>query len=291
MTPSVSVIIPTLNRHNTALATVRAMEEQTIKSFELIVLDQSSVESERLRDFRSGTFSYFYHHIEEQGLPNARNVAASIAHGDILVFIDDDITPERDLVEHYSRLFNEIDDSIAVIGGRIYEKDTRMFKERSGLAGGKITFYGKTLKNFDTDIQGECEWALGGNFAVRRYRFLQVGGFDKNFIGNALLEDADFCYRIREAGYIVFYSPLPGLEHLREPRGGVRSANRDKAMYYRSHNSVYFFRKHKSLWQLPLLLIYLNGIFIKDFIKSQHSLIALYYTWTGFLKGLTTSRL
>lgn len=264
------------------------LNHQSIESFEVIVIDQSDNVPDILCNFSAEKYQYRFHHIEEKGLPNARNVGALLATGDILVFIDDDVDLDDDLLAAYSREFERLGDEYWLIAGRIREPGTKMFKQTGSIVGGKITLYGKTLKNLDTDDQGECEWVAGGNFAVRRSRFLQVGGFDKNFIGNAMLEDADFSYRIRKAGGKVFYSPRPKLEHLRIPTGGTRTIHRDKAMFYRAHNTVYFFRKHKSLWQLPLVFLYLNGVAVKELFRKKHSLRAVPYTWLGFIKGFAT---
>ncbi len=286
---TISVLIPTLNRFKAALNTLMVLDHQSIESFEVIVIDQSDNVPDILSNFSAEKYQYRFHHIEEKGLPNARNVGTHLATGDILVFIDDDVDPDDGLLAAYSREFERLGDEYWVIAGRIWEQGTRMFRQTESVVGGKITVYGKTLKNFDTNTEGECEWAAGGNFAVRRYHFLQVGGFDKNFIGNAMLEDADFSYRIRKAGGKVFYSPRPKIEHLRISTGGTRMIDRDKSMFYRAHNSVYFFRKHKHLWQLPLVFLYLNGVAVKDLARKKHSLRAVPYTWLGFIRGFTTS--
>jgi GT2 family glycosyltransferase len=282
-----TIVVPTINRPEATFLILNELTKQTIPSFEVIVLDQSDRLDKKTAEFQTDSFTYVYHHIEEKGLPNARNVAAQLAHGDILVFIDDDVRADYKMAENYLLLFNEHDDPFTVLGGRIHEQGSRIFRERKGIVGGKITVYGKTLKNFDTDSEGKCEWVAGGNFAVRRADFLEIGGFDKSFIGNAMLEDADFSYRIREAGGTVYYSPRPKLEHLRIPTGGTRIFNRDKSMFYRAHNSVYFFRRHKPIWQLLLVFLYLNGIAGKDFLQRKHSLWAFFYTWLGFVKGFT----
>ncbi len=287
--PTISVLIPTLNRTETVLNTLLALDRQSIKSFEVLVVDQSNNVPESLNSFRAKNYQYNFRHIEEKGLPNARNVGAHLAQGEILVFIDDDVNPDDDLLAAYFREFERLGDEYWMIAGRIWEHGTSMFKQTERVVGGKITIYGKTMKNFDTDTQGDCEWAAGGNFAVRRSRLLQVGGFDKNFIGNAMLEDADFSYRVRKAGGKVFYSPHPRIEHLRIRTGGTRTIKKDKAMLYRAHNSVYFFRKHKSLWQLPLVFLYLNGVAAKDFIRRKHSIMAVFQTWLGFIRGFATT--
>lgn len=286
--PSLSIIVPTLNRPEATRSMLEQLTLQTASSYEVIVLDQSDSPDTRLTGFQTKSYTYVFHHIDEKGLPNARNLAVQLARSEILVFLDDDSIPDKELASTYLQLFDEYDDSYAVIGGRIHERGSRIFREGKGLVGGKITVYGKTVKNFETDREGRCEWVAGGNFAVRRSRFLQVGGFDKNFGGNAILEDADFCYRIRKAGGKVLYSPRPKLEHLRLSTGGTRTINRDKSMFHRSHNSAYFFRKHKPFWQLPLVFLYLNGVAAKDFFQKKHSFRAFFSTWLGFIKGFRT---
>ncbi len=286
--PTISVLIPTLNRPKTVLDTLLALENQSIESFEVIVIDQSDNVPDILNNFSAEKYQYRFHHIKEKGLPNARNVGAKLALGDILVFIDDDVNPDDGMLKAFNREFERLSDEYWMIAGRIWEQGTGIFRQTESIVGGKITVYGKTLKNFDTDTQGDCEWVAGGNFAVRRSRFHQVGGFDRNFIGNAILEDADFSYRIRKAGGRIFYSPRPKLEHLRIITGGTRTIHRDKAMFYRAHNSVYFFRKHKSLWQLPLVFLYLNGVAVKDFIRRKHSLLGVFQPWLGFIRGFAT---
>ncbi len=120
--PVASVIIPTLNRSRIVLNTLRALEQQIEKGFEVLVIDQSDAIPPEVRDYRTKNFLYRYHHIEEKGLPNARNVGAHLAEGDILIFLDDDIVPDDNLVEAYIAEFTRLGENFWVIGGRIWEK-------------------------------------------------------------------------------------------------------------------------------------------------------------------------
>ncbi len=284
----ISVVIPTLDREDITLATLKSFEQQTFRDFELIVLDQASPASERLAAFKTEAYCYKYHHHSKKSLPNARNVAAQIAEGPILLFIDDDVIADKDLVWRYVDEFNKQDQSVWVIGGPIHEADSNIFHEKEDIAGGYVTYYGKTLKNFCAANYAECQWVGGGNFAVRKEKFLQIGGFDDNFIGNAILEDGDFGFRVRLNGGRVLYSPYPGVEHLRAKSGGTRCFNNDSSMYFRSHNTVYFFRKHNRRAYLPIVFLYLGAVWLNDLMQKKHSTKALYYTLKGFIKGFST---
>ena len=284
----ITVIITTLDREDITLATLRSFEKQTSLDFELIVLDQTTPASSRLAAYKSPGYHYHYHHHCKKNLPNARNIAAQIAQGEILLFVDDDVIPGTDLVAQFLREFDQNDDSIWVIGGRIYESNSNILCENQNIAGGYLTWYGKTLKNLSAKKYAVCQWVGGGNFAVRREKFSAVGGFDANFIGNAILEDGDFGFRIRASGGHVLFSPLPTLEHLRATSGGTRGFDRDFSMYYRSHNTVYFFRKHKRIVYLPVVFLYLNAVWLNDLIHKRHSYKAYFFMLMGFVKGFFT---
>ena len=118
---SVSVIIPTYNRNIIVLKTLEYFNNQSIKDFELIVIDQTQFPDKELIDFTSEYFNYLYINIEEVGLPNARNVAANKANGEILIFVDDDVKPEPTLIENYIFEHNKNSQPNIIIGGKVIE--------------------------------------------------------------------------------------------------------------------------------------------------------------------------
>ena len=289
ITPNqVSLIIPTYNRQEIVFQTLQYIKQQSISGFEVVLVDQTESNDSNLNNFKDDGFKYKYLKIKETGLPNARNVGVENAKGEILIFIDDDSIPDSDLIQSYMNLFNDYEKDKFCIGGRIIEKNTTMFKENNSIVGGWITWYGKTLKNFDTVKSGECEWASGGNFGLTKDLFIEAGGFDPNFIGTAVLEDGDFGYAVKKIGGRVYYYPEPVIEHLRIPTGGVRQNNPAKGMFYRAHNTVYFFRKYGRRRLLCFVFVYLNGIAMKEWVKQKHGLSSFIWTWIGFYKGLIT---
>ena len=279
-----SIIIPTYLRQEIIINTLNSLRKQSCKEFEVIIVDQTNCVDNRLKNYKFENNNYHYVHINVIGLPNARNVGAKQACGDTLIFLDDDTIPDENLVLNYKKILDLLGENI-VIGGRVIEKGTNIFKERKNISGGWITWYGKTLKNFDTDNAGYCEWAPGGNLAFSKKLFMKVGGFDKNFIGTAVLEDSDFGYSINKFGGMVYYDPKPVVQHLRIPTGGLRQENTAKSMFYRSHNTVYFFRKHGIYRNLLFVFIYLNAVALKDLFKKKHGILAFYWTWIGFIQG------
>jgi len=284
-----SIIIPTYNRGEIALNTLKALQDQSMKTFRVIVVDQSESILEELENFQTEAYQYHYIHIDIPSLPNARNIGIENVKTNYAIFLDDDCIPDTELVASYVSIFDSIEPEIVLVAGRVIEKDSNIFKERDDLVGGFVTKYGKTLKNFDTDKSGICEWAPGGNFCVRTSAYREVGGFDLNYIGTAVMEDSDFGYSVRKLGYQVMYDPKPSMEHLRIPTGGLRQSNPARAMLYRAHNSVYFFRKHNLKRFLPLVSLYIFAIAIKEWLIGNYSASGIYFSVKGFLKGLRTT--
>ena len=126
------------------------------------------------------------------------------------------------------------------------------------------------------------------NKAEMMWLIEKIGGFDKNYKGNAILEDCDFCFNAKNYDGKVLFSPKPVLEHLRARTGGTRQSNSAKGMFYRSHNTVYFFRKYGRHRFLLFVLIYLNGVAFKDWVQKKHGISAFIWTWCGFYKGFIT---
>lgn len=285
---SFTVIIPTYNRGEIALNTVKELEKQSYPSFQVIVVDQSQEAVPDLVNYEGQHFNYTYHHINKPGLPNARNVGIELTTTEFAIFLDDDCIPEVALIKEFNLAFQGHESTLALVGGRVIEKGSNIFHERASLTGGYVTRYGKTLKNFDTDASGECEWAAGGNFSVRVSVFKEVGGFDHNFIGTAVMEDSDFGYAVGRKGYKIRYTPGPVMEHLRIPTGGLRQADPAAGMLYRAHNSVYFFRKYQLKRYLPVVTAYLYAVAAKDWLTGKHGIAAFYYCSVGLIRGFRT---
>ena len=82
------------------------------------------------------------------------------------------------------------------------------------------------------------DYVEGACLLVRRAAWEQVGGMDQDYFMYA--EEVDWCYRMRHAGWHVYYAPVP-IPHL----GGGSSRHRPmqrEADLYRSR--VRFFRQH-----------------------------------------------
>ena len=112
----VSAVIPTKDRAALLAETVRTLLAQTVAPEELIVVDQSATDEGRravsalvqaVPIARRPGLVYVWDRAIN-GAAAARNAGLDLAHGEIVVFCDDDVAPEAVVVErlvgHYARV-------------------------------------------------------------------------------------------------------------------------------------------------------------------------------------------
>ena len=87
--PAVSVIIPTFDRQSWLEKAVDSVLRQTYKDFELIVVDDGSMDNTRSL-FKSNLPQVTYLYQKNQGVAAARNAGIRAAQGEWLAFLDSD---------------------------------------------------------------------------------------------------------------------------------------------------------------------------------------------------------
>ena len=119
-----------------------------------------------------------------------RNFGVTQATGEILLFLDDDITVEQDWVKRSVRALQE--PKVGIIGTRLPGKSTAFFARCFDFTNFCYYQHGK-LK--DGPVASSC-------MGIRRSVFLAVEGFDNTHLSG---EDMDLCYRVQEKGYRTVY--------------------------------------------------------------------------------------
>ena len=109
-TMKITVIIPTYHRVRTLLQALQSLQQQTFDAFEILVVDNSaeSSVSNLINEFnRTAKIKAKYIHEPRVGVHYARNAAALIACGGLLLYADDDMSFAPDWVGAYARAFEE----------------------------------------------------------------------------------------------------------------------------------------------------------------------------------------
>jgi hypothetical protein len=105
----------------------------------------------------------------------------------------------------------------------------------------------------------EVEAIVGAALFVRRQVIEGVGGLAEDYF--FFLEETDWCWRVRDAGWRVHFLPTAFVKHL----SGASSKKKNPALTrIEYHRSLYhFYRKHRgSGWMLTVLLLRLSKAFL-----------------------------
>lgn len=269
-----SVIIPTLNRTSFLINTLKDLVCQEFDlSFEIIVVDQSEQQDTAVIALAEEYSKIKYHHITHfKGLPEARNYGASIAQYEYLLYLDDDIECDKNLLEQHF-LFLDRED-IGIVAGGITEK----FNANADCVIGKFAKLTATpLRGFHKNEQKEVDHAGGGNFSIKKSVFDVVGGVDEQLSkGAALYEETDICLRVKKAGYKIFFNYKAHMFHLAAQTGGCRVPEISKYIYSLSRNRTIIIERYlpwqykvtAKLYLLKLLFSYAKAYRNKSIFKS-----------------------
>lgn len=257
--PRLSVVIPTLNRGRLFHETVRQVLQQQCGDFDLVLVDQSDPPgreaNEQLVDELADA-RVRYTHLATKGLPNARNEALARLDCEVVLFLDDDVIL-LDAAFLSAHLNNYADPGVGGVTGRIVERSVR---PNVDYVAAHLSLGGRTLTNMWGTTRQEVLGLKGANMSYRMDAVRQVGGFDRNYTGTALLEDTDYSWRVRQAGWKLIFDPLAELIHLSAASGGVRVEDALRGEKWRFRSTAYFVRKHRGRRALPAFLATFGAI-------------------------------
>ena len=98
----ISVIIPTYNEEKVLVECLSSLDKQTFKNFEVIVVDDGSSDKtwEILPDLKFNNYKLRILKQDHKGAGAARNLGARRAEGEILVFVDADMTFDKKFLQN-----------------------------------------------------------------------------------------------------------------------------------------------------------------------------------------------
>jgi N-acetylglucosaminyl-diphospho-decaprenol L-rhamnosyltransferase len=102
-----------------------------------------------------------------------------------------------------------------------------------------------------------ADWVSGAFMLVRRLAYESVGGFDESYF--MYVEDVDLCWRLRRAGWGVFYEPSAEVDH----EQGLSASRHPYRMLLAHHRSLWRFATRAATGRerlaLPLVAVGLGA--------------------------------
>jgi len=97
----------------------------------------------------------------------------------------------------------------------------------------------------------ELDWITGAFFMIRKEVISDIGYFDEGFF--MYVEEVDYCYRAKNKGWKVYYTPLWEITHF-----GGASGDSWSFVIPEFEGIKMFYKKHYPKWQFPVLRILLK---------------------------------
>ena len=198
-----SVVIPTYNRRESLLLTLKALARQTLPptEFEVVVISDGATDGTR-EAIESLITDYPLNFCEQgnQGPSVARNQGARLAKNPLLVYIDDDIEPVDCFLEEHLKS-QEGQENLVVIGPQSGPENEAM----SNWVAWEHQMLQKQYANFVAGV-----WEAGpnnlysGNFSILREHLLGIGGFNEKFTRQ---EDVELGFRLSHKGMKFCFNP------------------------------------------------------------------------------------
>ncbi|WP_175534433.1 glycosyltransferase family 2 protein [Thiocapsa roseopersicina] len=232
----ISIVIPTYGRDCVLVDTLAALLDLSVRAREILIVDQTPVHSPEVEEqlalwgaeglVRRVTFG-------PPSIPQAMNVGLIAAETDYVLYLDDDIVPDRRLVAALVDALKAVEERVACIAGQVLQPGEQVIAFES---------WKRPWFPFNSDRRQAVSVVMAGNLCVRRDLALAIGGFDENFKGAALHFESEFARRVVAAKGRIMFDPTVSIRHLRAGHGGTRSKG-GQLTTWRPHHSVgkYYF--------------------------------------------------
>jgi glycosyltransferase involved in cell wall biosynthesis len=195
--PSLSVVVPVRNGGRDFEHCLKRLRDSAHSDFELIVVDDASVDGSAEVALRSGAI--LIRNSSPLGPAAARNLGARSARAPLIFFLDADVAVHRQTVTRALARFQADPGLSALIGSY----------DDVPAAPGLVSQYRNLLHHF-VHQQGQFEddirpahtyWTGCG--VIRRDVFLEFGGFDPRLYPRPAIEDIELGYRLARAGHRI----------------------------------------------------------------------------------------
>lgn len=195
---------------------------------------------------------------ENVGFARANNRALTACRGKFALLLNSDAQLRPDTLARLLELITQESNAAAVApmllnANGTYQAgpndDMTLWNETLLMFGLARLFRNGYYPGYGAQAQrGEYAWVGGTCLLVRRSTWEQIGMLDPDYF--MYTEEADWCWRARQAGWKIWYEPAAQAVHL--GGGSTRQAPaRMRAALYTS--KLIFFHKHRPHWQTIVL--------------------------------------
>jgi GT2 family glycosyltransferase len=217
------------------------------------------------------------------GFAKGYNEALKHVEAEYFVLLNSDVEVTENWITPIISLMDK-DKNIAACQPKIKDYNNQEYFEYAGAAGGFIDYLGyplcrgRVFNHLEEDLgqyndETEIFWATGACLFVRAEYYNQIKGLDNHFFAH--MEEIDLCWRLKNIGYKIMYSPYSTVYHV---GGGTLNKINPRKTYLNFRNNLFLLHKNlpknRRVWIifLRLMLDGLAGIKLLLEGKPKHTL-------------------
>lgn len=206
--PLVSIVIPSKDNYEVLKKCLSSLTEITrYKNYEIIVVDNGSSEENRAKydSLITSIGGAYYYNPMDFNFSKMCNYGASVANGEMLLFLNDDIEIVEE--EWLERMVGHAElDHVGAVGAKLLYPDGDTIQHVGVVSyadGPAHSFCGMSNKNVYYFGRNHLEYNWGAVTAacllIEKKKFDCIQGFDETLA--VTYNDVDLCYRLVETGY------------------------------------------------------------------------------------------
>ena len=244
--PLVSVIVPTRDRPDLLGPCVKGLLERTnYPNFELVVLDNQSVEEESLELFarlKKDPRVKILRYDRPFNYASINNWGVESSRGEIITLLNNDteVIAENWLSEMVSQACRP---EVGMVGAKLYYPSGRVQQAGVLLGPGGVAVHlysnapGNSPGYFGrADLIQNLSAVTAACTTFRKEVFEEVGGFDESLA--VAFNDVDLCIRVRDNGYWIVWTPYAELFHHESVSVGRHNSPERRTLFAHEVNTM-----------------------------------------------------
>lgn len=240
--PVVSIISINWNNNHDTSEMLESLRGISYPNYEIVIVDNNSTTCDARLLKKEFPEIRLIMSRSNLGFAGGNNLGLKHSIGDYILLLNNDTVVEKNFLEPLVRLM-EFDQTIGVVSPKIYFYDEPRKLQYAGTTDinvittrGKKIGYG-TIDSGQFNKIKETGYANGACMLVRQSLIKEIGFLKPEYF--LYYEETDFCFRVKNNGYKVFFNPESKIYHKISSSTGKASPLQT---YYLNRNRVLFIR-------------------------------------------------
>jgi GT2 family glycosyltransferase len=248
---------------------------------EVIVVDNGSIDGSLVAARERFPETMFIENQINLGFAEANNQALSLSKGKYILLLNPDTRMKEGNIESLLS-FMDSHPEAGIVGAQLLNADGSKQNSIANFPSLATELLNKSLlrwlfpktfpgKERDYSEPIEVDSVIGACMMVRREAVDQIGLLDEDYF--LFLEETDWCYRMKKAGWKIFHAPQAEVYHF-QGKSAETEKKKAKVEYYRSR--YHFFKKNRGNFQWFILL---SGLMVRLLFELLATLMASLVTF------------